>query len=334
MKTEKINTISGEQLMKLDLPPMKYIVSGIMPQGMHVVSGPSKIGKSWLLLLLCLKVARGEKLWNLRTEKGTVLYLCLEDGLRRIQDRLSELTEEAPDNLFFATSAPSLAGDLTAQIENFIAEHPDTVLVVIDTFQKIREGGGEMNAYADDYKDVGRLKNIADKYNIALVVVHHVRKQPSEDPHQMVIGTTGIIGAADTSYVLIKEKITDSMAKFYVRGRDVEERVLTINFDSESKEWLFVSSDTPVIDAMKNDKAISLLINYMKKHGSFTGIASELAEQLGGEVKANVLTRRLQRYKNELADMGIVFEKTRSGERRELTIIYQPHDDMTVMTDS
>ena len=334
MKTEKINTISGEQLMKLDLPPMKYIVSGIMPQGMHVVSGPSKIGKSWLLLLLCLKVARGEKLWNLRTEKGTVLYLCLEDGLRRIQDRLSELTEEAPDNLFFATSAPSLAEDLTAQIENFIAEHPDTVLVVIDTFQKIREGGGEMNAYADDYKDVGRLKNIADKYNIALVVVHHVRKQPSEDPHQMVIGTTGIIGAADTSYVLIKEKITDSMAKFYVRGRDVEERVLTINFDSESKEWLFVSSDTPVIDAMKNDKDISLLINYMKRHSSFIGIASELAEQLGGEVKANVLTRRLQRYKNELADMGIVFEKTRSGERRELTITYQPHDDMTVMTDS
>ena len=279
-------------------------------------------------------MARGEKLWNLRTEKGTVLYLCLEDGLRRIQDRLSELTDDAPENLFFATTAPSLAEDLTAQIEDFITEHPDTVLVVIDTFQKIREGGGELNAYADDYKDVGRLKNVADKYNIALVVVHHVCKQPSDDPHQMVIGTTGIIGAADTSYVLIKEKITDSTAKFYVRGRDVEEQVLTIIFDPEGKEWLFISSDSPIVDAMKNDKVISLLINYMKRHSSFIGIASELAEQIGGEIKANVLTRRLQRYKNELADMGIVFEKTRSGERRELTITYQPHDDMTVMTDS
>ena len=124
------------------------------------------------------------------------------------------------------------------------------------------------------------------------------------------------------------------MAKFYVRGRDVEKQVLTISFDSESKDWLFISSDSPIVDAMKNDKVISLLINYMKRHGSFIGIASELAEQLSGEIKANVLTRRLQRYKNELADMGIVFEKTRSGERRELTITYQPHDDMTVMTDS
>ena len=112
MKKEKIKAISGEELMKLDIPPMKYIVSSLIPQGMHVVSGPSKIGKSWLLLLLCLKVAKGERFWNLRTEKGTVLYLCLEDGLRRIQDRLSEFTEEAPDNLFFATSAPSLAEDL------------------------------------------------------------------------------------------------------------------------------------------------------------------------------------------------------------------------------
>ena len=334
MKKEKIKTISGEELMKLDIPPMKYIVSSLIPQGMHVVSGPSKIGKSWLLLLLCLKVAKGERFWNLRTEKGTVLYLCLEDGLRRIQDRLSEFTEDAPDNLYFATSAPSLAEDLASQIENFITEHPDTVMIVIDTLQKIREGCGEANAYADDYKDIGNLKSIADKNNIALMVVHHVRKQWSDDPHQMVIGTTGIIGAADTSYVLMKEKITDDVAKFYVRGRDVEEQVLTIKFNPESKEWVFVSSNSPIADAMKNDKVISLLINFIKKQMEFIGTASELAITLGGETKANVLTRRLSRYKNELADMGITFEKSRSGERRELKINYKPDDDMTVMTDS
>lgn len=97
-----------------------------------------------------------------------------------------------------------------------------------------------------------------------LMVVHHVRKQWSDDPHQMVIGTTGIIGAADTSYVLMKEKITDDVAKFYVRGRDVEEQVLTIKFNPESKEWIFVSSNSPIADAMKNDKVISLLINFIK----------------------------------------------------------------------
>lgn len=114
--------------------------------------------KKIIILLLCLKVAKGERFWNLRTEKGTVLYLCLEDGLRRIQDRLSEFTKEAPENLYFATSAPSLAEDLIAQIEMFITEHPDTAMIVIDTLQKIREGGGEANVYADDYKDIGNLK--------------------------------------------------------------------------------------------------------------------------------------------------------------------------------
>lgn len=96
------------------------------------------------------------------------------------------------------------------------------------------------------------------------MVIYHVRKQWSEDPHQMVVGTTGIIGAADTSCVLMKEKLTDATAKFCVRGRDVEERVLTIKFDPESKEWVFISSDSPVYDAMKNDKAISLLITFIK----------------------------------------------------------------------
>lgn len=334
MNKEKISIINSKELLKLDLPPMKYIVSGLIPQGLHVVSGPSKIGKSWLLLLLCLKVAKGERLWNLRTEKGTVLYLCLEDGYRRIQDRLSEFTEEAPDNLYFSISAPSITDDLTAHIEDFIKEHPDTVLVVIDTLQKIREGGGDKNSYAEDYRDMGILKTVSDKHNIAFIVVHHVRKQWCEDPHQMVNGTTGIVAAADTSYVLMKEIITDTTAKFYVRGRDVEEQVLTIKFNSESKEWEFVSSDTPLADAMKNDKTIIALIDFIKKRNSFAGTASELAEALGGEMKANVLTRRLSRYKNELADQGITFEKSRSGERRELNINYKPDDDMTVMADS
>ena len=334
MKTEKINTISGEQLMKLDLPPMKYVVGGLLPQGLHILAGAPKTGKSWLLLQLCLKVAQGERFWNLRTEKGTVLYLCLEDSVNRIQDRLFELTDHAPENLFFATSAHTLTEDLTSQIELFIAEHPDTVLIVIDTLQKVRASIADANPYAADYKDISILKSLADKHGIAIVAVQHLRKQSDSDPHQMVTGSTGLLGAADGSYVLKKENIGDDTAKLYVRGRDIEEQILTIKFISEQKKWEFISSDTPVIDAMKNDKAISLLINFIKKHGSFIGIASELAEQLSGEIKANVLTRRLQRYKNELADMGIVFEKTRSGERRELAITYQPHDDMTVMTDS
>ena len=136
MPTEKIKTVSREKLLKMDLPPLRYVAKGFIPQGLHIVAGLPRAGKSWLPLLLCLKVSKGEPFWNYDTEKGTVLYLCLEDSFNRIQQRLGNLTDAAPPNLYFAIMASSLAEGLTDQIEMFVAEHPDTNLIVIDTLQK------------------------------------------------------------------------------------------------------------------------------------------------------------------------------------------------------
>ena len=90
MKTLK--TVNGETLMNTYIPPMEFIVDGLIGQGLHILSGKPKIGKSWMALLLCLKVATGEKFWNFETKQGTALYLCLEDSFARIQSRLFDLT--------------------------------------------------------------------------------------------------------------------------------------------------------------------------------------------------------------------------------------------------
>ena len=74
MKTLK--TVNGETLMNTYIPPIEFVVDGLISQGLHILSGKPKIGKSWLALLLCLKVATGEKFWNFETKQGTTLYLC------------------------------------------------------------------------------------------------------------------------------------------------------------------------------------------------------------------------------------------------------------------
>lgn len=333
MSTERIKTIDGKELLNLEIEPIKFIVDGLIPQGLHILAGAPKTGKSWLLLLLCLKVSKGEPIWNLPTEKGTVLYLCLEDSTSRIQDRLFELTDEASENLHFATSANSLAEGLTNQIELFIKEHPDTNLIVIDTLQMVRQPVANVNSYAADYKDIGVLKSISDKFGITIIAVQHLRKKFDGDPHQMISGSSGLIGAADGSYVLQKEQIGDNTAKLYVRGRDIEEQVLTIKFNRDTKHWEFVSTDSPQTDKLRSDNVLSLLLPFMKEQKEFLGTATELAQKLGGNIKPNVLTRKLSKYKNELSKIGIEFEKSRSGERREILLIYEPrasNDDMTV----
>lgn len=93
------------------------------------------------------------------------------------------LTEDVPENLHFATLSKSLSDGLCEQIEEFITEHPDTNLVIIDTLQKVRENNGGLNLYAADYMDIGLLKSLADEYRIAVVVVQHLRKQFGNNPH-------------------------------------------------------------------------------------------------------------------------------------------------------
>ena len=69
---------------------------------------------------------------------------------------------------------------------------------LIDTLQKVREMGSEAYSYADDYQIVGKLKQFADRNGLCLLVVHHTRKQPSGDKFEMISGTTGLLGCADT----------------------------------------------------------------------------------------------------------------------------------------
>lgn len=140
---EKMETITAKKLYTMKLPPSSFVVDGLLPKGLHIFAGPPKVGKSRLLLQLALAVASGNKFLGLDTEQGTVLSLCLEDNLSRLQKRVSALTDDPPDTLHLATIAGSLAGGLCDQLVNFLEEHDDTNLIIIDTLQKVRDGTGD-----------------------------------------------------------------------------------------------------------------------------------------------------------------------------------------------
>ena len=159
-----------------------------------------------------------------------MLYLSLEDTQRRIKDRLYNLTDSAPDNLYFAVTSGLISGGMEEQITDFLTEHPATKLVIIDTLQKVRNSkgsAGKAGMYGNDYDDISSIKRIADSFNIAILLVHHLRKlQDSDDPFNDVSGSTGIIGAADTNFIL-RRKRSGNAATLLVSGRDVEYQELT-----------------------------------------------------------------------------------------------------------
>ncbi|WP_195283043.1 AAA family ATPase [Harryflintia acetispora] len=320
---DKLVTMDGEQLMTAPLPPLRFIATGFLPQGLSLFAGAPKIGKSWLALWLCLQVAKGEPLWNYPVERGAVLYLCLEDSFTRIQNRLFDLTDDAPNNLFFATMSATLGDGLEQQIEKFCVEHPETSLVVVDTLQRIRGASSDANPYANDYRDVVQLKQLADRHGLAILLIHHLRKMNDDDPINMISGTTGISGGADASYVLKRDSRNVNTAVLYCTGRDIEYRELRMEFDKFTHRWNQLSDSVDAAPEPR-DAVLSLLCNFVGMYGAFTGTATELSAALeqhcGEKLQPNVLMKKIVRHQQELMNCGVVFTAKRTHERRELTL--------------
>ncbi|MDD4690567.1 MAG: AAA family ATPase, partial [Eubacteriales bacterium] len=289
---QKLETIDAETLMTTPLEQLKFIVDGLIPQGLHILAGSPKIGKSWLSLWICLQVSKGEKVWEFETTKSEVLYLCLEDSFARIQSRLFEIADQAPPTLHFAIMSNSIGDGLENQIEDFIKEHLSTGLIVIDTLQKVRKTvSANVNPYATDYDDINALKQIADKYKIAIVLVHHLRKTSDSDPLNMISGTSGIAGGADTNFILQKDKRTENTATLICTGRDIEGRELFLEFNRYTFVWDLLSP--VVLEAQIIPDEISALCDFIKLQGSFTGTATELVEYLHLDCKPAVMKKKI-----------------------------------------
>ena len=195
------------------------VIDGLIQNGTYIFAGAPKVGKSFLMAQLAYHVATGKPLWGYEVQQGTVLYLALEDGHERLQKRMYRMFGiEDVSKLHFAISAKQLGNGLDAQLEKFVREHPDTRLIIIDTLQKVRELSGEAYSYRNDYQIIEQLKQLADKFQLCMLVVHHTRKSPANDEFDRISGTTGIYGCADGAFVLSKERRTDSTATLSISG--------------------------------------------------------------------------------------------------------------------
>lgn len=67
----KLITKSCEEIMTTVYKPIEFAVDGLLAQGLYILAGSPKAGKSWLALQLCLAVAKGEKLLERETSSGT-----------------------------------------------------------------------------------------------------------------------------------------------------------------------------------------------------------------------------------------------------------------------
>lgn len=226
---------TADELMGHDFPPIRWAVPGILAEGLNLICGAPKLGKSWFAFNIAVAVALGGRaLGKVQVEQGDVLYLAMEDPARRLDSRLEIVLEGAspPSDLHLATEWPMLHDGGIALLDRWLDAHPDCRLVVVDVFAKVRGRTTEKeDRYTADYAQMSYLKELADRHQIAVLVVHHVRKAAAEDFVDTVSGTNGLAGAADTILVLARSRGTAD-AKLHVTGRDVEEAEHALKLDA------------------------------------------------------------------------------------------------------
>ncbi len=222
-------TNTGTELLSKQFAAVSWAVPGILPEGVTIFAGKSKMGKSWLALGLCISVAAGGyALGKTPVERGQSLYLALRDDERRLRDRLRTVLagEEAPDGFHYSTSWPKIGDGGAEALDAWLRDHSWSRLVVIDTLKKVRpKAYGNRNIYDVDYEALEPLLPIASKHNVSILVVHHTNKQADPaDPFDVIPGSTGLTEGVDNVLILNRERGKKADTFLYVDGRDIEEQ--------------------------------------------------------------------------------------------------------------
>jgi len=233
--------INIADLMRKQFPEPKWAVPGLIPEGVSLVVGKPKIGKSWFVLSVGIAVSMGGMaLGKIPVEQGSVLYLALEDNERRLKRRCKKLLPEGinSDKMTFCTRWRRADEGGIEDLDDWLTEMPDARLVIIDTAARIRapKNGGS-DGYSDDYALGEALLPLAHKHGVAILVVHHSRKMESDDWMDEISGTTGLTGGVDGALVL-KRTRGDADATLHVTGRDIEDdRDLALQWDQQLATW-------------------------------------------------------------------------------------------------
>ncbi|WP_298575575.1 AAA family ATPase [uncultured Luteimonas sp.] len=289
---------NGADLMQRHFQPTTWIIDGILPAGITLLSGDPKVGKSFLSLQFAFAVATGCQLWNGRKgeARGRTLYLALEDNDKRMQKRINGVKldrgqHSADMSLFdYATEWERGAAGVE-EIRNYLHANPDCRLIIIDTIAAWRdEDPGRKSAYQHDYQVGQLLKPLGREFDVSILLVTHNRKQSSDDSMQKISGTQGLLGSVDGALVLEKGARGAEHSTLVVNGRDIEDPSELAITRTATGFWACLGKADEVARSSESQAVMQALV-------ALGGIGSTKAIQGAMEepIKLATLQRRLSR---------------------------------------
>ena len=247
MHSKFVDLVTAKDIQSKEIPPINWAIENLIPEGLTLLTGRPKAGKSFMAFDMALAITQGEKFLNkFPTVKGKVLYIPFEDNERRIQNRLNDLLQggEAPPDLLFPSELffPKIDQEGVDVLEEILQQTKDLRLIIIDTFgAAISDGFNNLGLnFKDDYGFMSKFQKLALEFQVGILLIHHTRKLTSENVFDEVVGSTGVTASPDTLLMLRK---TSDRVQFHITGRDIKESIYEVSFDSDCFKWEILSED-------------------------------------------------------------------------------------------
>jgi len=315
-----------DELLDAEFPPVTWVVDRlVLGGGLTMLGGRKKLGKSWLCLQMAQAVASGCTVLDRDTTQGDVLYLPLEDGVKRIHERLQ--SKSAPRGLPIAyverfPSLDNLAGMASLRA---LVEREQPLLLIVDPLASAKTRATDENDAGAMGDLFNALRALAQDTNCGVLVVHHHGKAEHGDPGFDLRGSSAVAGAVDLSLGLYR---TECGYELRTEGRDIEEESLAVELDSAQTWCWHLKGDA---NELRREDAENEVLVALRELGecSVDAVAVETGKSrpqvqktLGGLLRTGKVTRRKdpddkrgQRFLYSLA--GVLDEAVEQHEQQE-----------------
>lgn len=263
------NSISLDMptLMKTELPPMIWAVSGILPEGFICMAGRPKAMKSWTALKLCYAVQNGTDFLGHQTNKGDAIYFGLEDSKRRIQDRVRKLglTKVNQPQIVLGGDVPHLSFGFEECLYNWIKSKDNPRLVVIDTLARIKPRQSKSGtAYDQDNLLMNGIQKLAIQNNLTVLFITHLSKSAQEYSFDKIQGSVGVQGMTDAMWMLDRGDGANSKASLKGRGRDILDFEYALNWSNDTMSYSF-EGNLEIMTQNENRREIIVAMEELQK---------------------------------------------------------------------
>jgi len=255
------NGVDMRALRTKDIPPLKFAIDGILPEGLVLYCGRAKSMKSWTMLLICYLVQNGMDALGRETTQGDCLYLGLEDSERRLKDREHKLGVDNLTPPYVDVDAPYLKIGLEESLQQWIDNVANPRLIVIDTLARVKQAMGKRSgtAYDHDNETLRDIQKLAVKNGVTIVLVSHLNKAPQDYAFDKITGSTGLQGMCDAMW-LCERGENGAQSTLIGRGRDIHDFEYSLTWNEETWRYDYIGNlgevtlkenRKEIVDAMK-----------------------------------------------------------------------------------